>query len=173
MSKLTVSALMALISANHCVPPAVAPIMVGIARHESGLDPTAVHHNANGTIDVGIAQVNSTNFGWLGLTMATAFDPCRNIAAGARVLFAKYNGNPPDVVKAAYAADVIAKIPAGAQPPLDKRQVDPDDPQPAAWDMEAVADWRRRHAPTPEDAAEAPAVPPPAIAELIPKKESK
>jgi 2-iminobutanoate/2-iminopropanoate deaminase len=82
--------------------PAVAPIMVGIARHESGLDPAAVHHNANGTIDVGIAQVNSANFGWLGLTMATAFDPCRNIAAGARVLFAKYNGHPPDVVKAAW-----------------------------------------------------------------------
>jgi type IV secretion system protein VirB1 len=173
MSKLTVSALMALISANHCVPPAVAPIMVGIARHESGLDPAAVHHNANGTIDVGIAQVNSANFGWLGLTMATAFDPCRNIAAGARVLFVKYNGNPPDAVKADYAADVVAKIPAGAEPPPEKQQVDPDDPQPAAWDMQAVADWRRRHAPTPEDAAEVPAVPPPVIADMIPKKESK
>jgi hypothetical protein len=58
MSRLTVSTLMALISANHCVPPAVAPLMVGIARHESGLDPAAVHRNANGTIDVGIAQIN-------------------------------------------------------------------------------------------------------------------
>ena len=113
MSSLTVPALMALISANHCVPPPLAPIMIGIAQHESGLDPAAVHRNANDTIDVGLAQVNSANFGWLGLTMATAFDPCRNLAAGARVLFAKYNGNPPDAGKAAYAEGVLSAIPAG------------------------------------------------------------
>jgi hypothetical protein len=49
-------------------------------------------------------------------------DPCRNFAAGAKVLFAKYNGNPPDVVKSAYAADVMARIskqPAG----IDARDV--------------------------------------------------
>lgn len=110
MSPFTVPALMALISANHCVTPSLAPIMVGIAQHESGLDPTAVHRNPNGTIDVGLAQVNSSNFGWLGLTMQTAMDPCRNLAAGARVLLVRYNGNPPDTVKAAYSADVTARI---------------------------------------------------------------
>jgi hypothetical protein len=162
MTTLTVAALSALIAANNCVPAALAPIMVGIAQHESGLDPATVHHNANGTIDVGIAQVNSANFGWLGLTMATAFDPCRNIAAGARVLFAKYNGNPPDSIKAAYSADVIAKIQAGEPPPPDKQTADdPNDPQPPAWDMEATAEWRRRHFPTPEDVFNASSVPPP------------
>ena len=108
MTALTPAAAMAL--ALRCVPPAVAPIMVGIAQHESGLDPIAIHHNANGTVDVGLAQVNSANFVWLGLTLQTALDPCRNLAAGARVLLAKYNGNPPDIVKAAYATAVTARI---------------------------------------------------------------
>jgi soluble lytic murein transglycosylase-like protein len=85
--------------------------MVGIAQHESGLDPTVVHRNANGTVDVGLAQVNSANFGWLGLTLETALDPCRNLAAGARVLLVRYNGNPPkDVGKIAYASAVTARI---------------------------------------------------------------
>jgi type IV secretion system protein VirB1 len=96
--------------ALHCVGPSLAPVMVGIAQHESGLDPFAIHHNANGTVDVGLAQVNSANFARLGLTLQTALDPCRNLAAGARVLLAKYNGNPSDSVKAAYATAVTADI---------------------------------------------------------------
>ncbi len=86
--------------------------MVGISQQESGLDPAAVHRNPNGTIDVGLAQVNSANFGWLGLTMQTAMDPCRNLAAGARVLLAKYNGNPPATIK------LIASIDPGGSPAL-------------------------------------------------------
>jgi Transglycosylase SLT domain len=108
MTALTPAAAMAL--ALQCVPPSVAPIMVGIAQHESGLDPVAIHRDANGTVDVGLAQVNSANFAWLGLTLETALDPCRNLAAGARVLLAKYNGNPPDAAKAAYATAVTARI---------------------------------------------------------------
>jgi hypothetical protein len=142
----------ALAIAMQCLPPSLAPIMVGIAQHESGLDPTIVHRNSNGTIDVGIAQINSSNFGWLGLTIETAMDPCRNFAAGAKVLFARYNGNPPDFVKSAYASDVMARISQTPAPPDDTST----DPQPPPWDMEAVADWRRRHVPTSEDAAENP-----------------
>lgn len=70
MTALSVQAALAI--ALKCLPPAVAPIMVGIAQHESGLDPAAVHHNANGTDDVGIVQVNSSNFGWTGLTWQSA-----------------------------------------------------------------------------------------------------
>jgi hypothetical protein len=112
MAVMTVSAVLALIAKHACVTASLAPIMVGIAAHESGLDPMAIHRNANGTLDVGIAQINTSNFGWLHLTMETALDPCQNLAAGARVLFAKYNGNPPDVVKAAYAAGVTHQIAA-------------------------------------------------------------
>jgi hypothetical protein len=84
--------------------------MVAIAQHESGLDPHAVHRNPNGTYDVGIAQVNSSNFGWLGLDMRAATDPCRNLAAGAKVLLVRYNGVPPPEIATAYAADVATKI---------------------------------------------------------------
>lgn len=110
MSTVTAQALLAFIAAHECVSPKLAPIMVGIAQHESGLDPAKVHRNANGTFDVGIAQINTSNFGWLGLTWETALDPCRNLAAGAAVLFARYNGSPPDPVKAAYASAVMARI---------------------------------------------------------------
>lgn len=109
MTVLSLAAAMAI--ANACVGPALAPVMVGIAQHESGLDPSARHLNSNGSWDIGIAQVNTSNFGWTGLTEKTALDPCKNLQAGAKVLLAKYNGSPPDVVKAAYAADVISKLP--------------------------------------------------------------
>jgi hypothetical protein len=105
---MTAAAVLAL--ANACVGPSLAPVMVGIAQHESGLDPSVVHRNPNGTIDVGLVQVNSLNFAWLGLTMQTAMDPCRNLAAGARVLLVKYNGNPPDAGKVTYANAVTARI---------------------------------------------------------------
>jgi hypothetical protein len=154
MSALTVAALTALIAANNCVPPALAPIMVGIAQHESGLDPAAVHHNANGTIDVGIAQINSANFGWLGLTMATAFDPCRNIAAGARVLLAKYNGNPPDAGKALYAASVLADIQRAGTTAVGQTATTEITGNPAAcsappWDTWAQQDCRESGEPSP------------------------
>ncbi len=108
MTVLTAAAVLAL--ANACVGPSLAPIMTGIAQHESGLDPAAINHNPNGTVDVGLAQVNSSNFGWLGLTMADALDPCLNLKAGARVLLVRYNGNPPDAGKVAYASAVTARI---------------------------------------------------------------
>jgi hypothetical protein len=110
MAAMTVPAVLALIAANQCVPSSVAPIMVGIALHESGLDPRAVHRNSDGSADVGIAQINTSNFGWLGLTMKTAMDPCRNLAAGAEVLFARYNGSPPGAVRAGYASSVLGKV---------------------------------------------------------------
>jgi len=38
------------------------------------------------SVDLGLAQINSGNLDWLHLTVASVFDPCSNIAAGARVL---------------------------------------------------------------------------------------
>jgi hypothetical protein len=147
-----------------CLPPALAPIAAGIALHENPkLDPKAIHHNVNGTRDYGLAQVNSANFAWLAASLRTPvnertiLDPCLNLQAGMRVLFARYNGNPPDAMKAAYAADIVAKIPADASLPPAK-QGDADESPPPAWDLEAVAGWRHHHAPTAEDAAEASAV---------------
>jgi type IV secretion system protein VirB1 len=42
-------------------------------------------------IDLGIAQINSANLTRLGLSVEDAFDPCRNLAASARVLSLNYS----------------------------------------------------------------------------------
>ena len=43
-------------------------------------------------IDAGLAQINSDNWSWLGLSEETVFDPCRNLAAAERLLVAGYDG---------------------------------------------------------------------------------
>jgi Transglycosylase SLT domain len=108
---LTVQAALALaLTCN--IPEPVVPIIVGIAKHESGLNTEAINHNTNGTLDAGLAQLNSSNWGWLGIhSLAQALDPCTNLRGGVRVLLARYNGNPPDSGKALYSAAVLAAIP--------------------------------------------------------------
>jgi type IV secretion system protein VirB1 len=44
-------------------------------------------------IDVGYAQINSRNFAPYGLNVGNAFDPCTNVATGARILRAAYEGS--------------------------------------------------------------------------------
>jgi type IV secretion system protein VirB1 len=116
---------------------AVDPVtMVGIASHESRLEPFAIHDNtdrrsfapqtrpeaarlahsliaAGHSVDIGLTQINASNFGWLGLTVETALDPCRDIAAGASVLtaYSRYNtGNPSTGVANGYALKVSAAV---------------------------------------------------------------
>jgi type IV secretion system protein VirB1 len=111
MSALTVQAALAL--ALHCAPGVDPNLMVGIARHESGLDPTATHRNANGTTDYGLLQINSANFGWLSLSVESSLDPCRSMAAGAAILtrLSIYNtGNPTLGMANGYSAAVTASV---------------------------------------------------------------
>jgi type IV secretion system protein VirB1 len=42
------------------------------------------------SVDVGLTQVNTVHFARFGLTPDNAFDPCRNLAAGAKVLHEAY-----------------------------------------------------------------------------------
>lgn len=83
--------------------------MLSVVKVESGFNPLAI--NVNGaadppppkdrseairtaerlirqghSVDLGLGQINSRNLGWLGLSIAEAFDPCRNLAAAAKVL---------------------------------------------------------------------------------------
>ena len=56
---------------------------------------TARHLIAAGNrIDAGLAQINSANWDWLGLTPETVFDPCINLKAGERVLLDAYTKAP-------------------------------------------------------------------------------
>lgn len=101
--------------AQRCAPD-VAPItLASIARVESGNNPHALNNNTTGaslasgdaptslatasswlaqghSIDVGLMQINSSNFGWLNISIADAFDPCISLAAAARVLAGGFAG---------------------------------------------------------------------------------
>ena len=65
----------------------VSPYLLwAIAKAESSLDPSAFHRNSNGTVDVGLMQINSIWAGKLGGTWDALGDPCTNVMAGAWIL---------------------------------------------------------------------------------------
>jgi type IV secretion system protein VirB1 len=100
-----------------CAPMVAPTTMKAIVLEESRGHPYAIHDGrvhraifpvtreeaiatarrllAEGTrIDAGLAQINSQNWGWLGLTPETVFDPCTNLRAGERVILAGYTAAP-------------------------------------------------------------------------------
>jgi type IV secretion system protein VirB1 len=101
--------------ARRCAPLAAPSTLASIARVESGFDPLMISDNnskqsfapnsvaeaarlatqliaAGHSVDVGLMQINSSNFARAGLTVPAAFDPCRSLAAGAAILAAGYAG---------------------------------------------------------------------------------
>lgn len=94
--------------------PAVDPVtMAALVKQESGGQPWVVNNNTTRksvtfdskaeavnaalaavgrgeSVDMGLAQINSKNLPTLGLTVDQVFDPCTNIAAGARLLTTGY-----------------------------------------------------------------------------------
>jgi type IV secretion system protein VirB1 len=100
--------------ALRCAPTVAPTTLLAVARTESGLDPLVIGVNRGGrqipqphtrqeaiatarsllvngaNFDLGLVQINSTNLARLGLTIEDAFDPCRNLAAGALMLQAGY-----------------------------------------------------------------------------------
>jgi type IV secretion system protein VirB1 len=101
--------------AARCAPSTPTTALVSIARVESHLSPLAIRVNdaraqvlapsnkaeaiaaaraliTNGrNLDLGLAQINSRNLGWLNLSVEDAFDPCRNLAAAAQILDRGYS----------------------------------------------------------------------------------
>lgn len=100
--------------------PAVAPeTMMAIVQVESRFNPLAIGVNgrprvtvtartpreaatrasaliaAGRSVDLGLAQINSANLDWLGLSVEAAFDPCLNLAAAQRVLQDGYARSAP------------------------------------------------------------------------------
>ena len=123
----------ALAIALRCAPAEDPGMLVGIARQESGLDPLILHDNTSGqvlrgagvieaarrliaaghSVDLGAWQINSRNLALLGLSIADAFEPCKAVAAAARLiqLFSRYNtGSPSRGIANGYAAAVMATI---------------------------------------------------------------
>lgn len=98
-----------------CAPNVGPRTMSAIVAYESGARPYAIGDNterrsyfpasrgraealamqllrAGHDIDVGYAQINSSNFPRFGLTAHTAFEPCTNVGTGARILRSAYRG---------------------------------------------------------------------------------
>ena len=98
-----------------CAPSVAPETLAAIARTESGFNAHAINLNGSGggtqpvgsreeaialatelivvrgrSVDLGLMQVNSTNLGRLGLSITDAFEPCRSLEAGARVLAEGY-----------------------------------------------------------------------------------
>ena len=101
--------------ARRCAPAVAPTTMVALVMHESGGDPWAIGVNTpqphpvrpasqtaaasaaakmieeGAHVDVGLGQINSENFKRLGLDSTSAFDPCKNMAAAAKVLTDAYS----------------------------------------------------------------------------------
>lgn len=102
----------ALALAHQCAPDIAPEAILSIVSVESDFDPLAINVNHVGrfradtanaaatiaarwisagySVDLGLAQINSKNLGWTGLSIAGAFDPCANLAAAEKVLQLSY-----------------------------------------------------------------------------------
>ncbi|SUD95618.1 lytic transglycosylase domain-containing protein [Pandoraea pulmonicola] len=66
-----------------------AGVLRAIAYHESSLNPNAQHRNRNGSVDVGLMQVNSVHFAWLErqhIRPDMLWNPSVNARVGAALL---------------------------------------------------------------------------------------
>lgn len=178
----------ALALAVQCAPAVAPETLLSIVQVESGFQPLAIGVNgaprvtvkartrteaitqakaliaAGRSVDLGLAQVNSRNLSWLGLSVEAAFDPCRNLAAAAQVLQAGYapvspaegtqpalqralsrynTGHPARGFRNGYvakvtraAAQVVPALQVGAPPEATEPVAAPETPPPrAAWDV--------------------------------------
>jgi soluble lytic murein transglycosylase-like protein len=66
-----------------------ANLLMAIAKVESNLSPNAINTNKNGSIDVGLMQINSQHFKSLekfNITEGALMEPCVNVHVGAWIL---------------------------------------------------------------------------------------
>lgn len=122
--------------AERCAPFVAPTTLASIARVESGYNFYALHNNATGesanatsaeagmeiatrwlalghSIDVGLMQINSKNFDWLGIGVEQALDPCTSIAAGARILSDGFAGGHTDDEKQAALLTALSRYNTG------------------------------------------------------------
>lgn len=61
-------------------------LLMAISKRESNIDPRAFAKNKNGSVDIGLMQINSFWFDKLGDDKEYLLDPCFNVYFGAYVL---------------------------------------------------------------------------------------
>jgi type IV secretion system protein VirB1 len=103
--------------------PLVDPVtMSAVVQNESGGNPLAMHDNADGksyspksldeavtlakrlissghSVDLGLAQINSKNLQWVGMTVEQSFDACSNLQASQQVLVDAHKRSGGDLQK--------------------------------------------------------------------------
>jgi type IV secretion system protein VirB1 len=72
------------------------PVTVNVTTKEQAVARASALIAGGRSVDLGLAQINSGNLSRLGLSVADAFDPCRNLAAAARVLREGYSPSAGD-----------------------------------------------------------------------------
>lgn len=131
---LTMTAFLTL--AGRCGDGIAPSTLADLQAHESGFNVIAMNINGKGggtvrhiktkaqaialaktlyargiNFDAGVAQINSANFKWLGVTPETVFDPCKSIEAQARLLrsYSQYNtGSKERGFRNGYVNKVVA-----------------------------------------------------------------
>jgi type IV secretion system protein VirB1 len=112
----------ALVLAAQCAPTVAPETLLSVVQVESRFEPLAIGVNglprvtvaptsvdeavarageliaAGRSIDLGLAQINSKNLAWLGLSLREVFEPCTNLQAAARVLQDGYGRSDPERV---------------------------------------------------------------------------
>ncbi|WP_293677406.1 lytic transglycosylase domain-containing protein [uncultured Phenylobacterium sp.] len=107
---MTLSLAAALALAAQCAPTIAPQTLLSVVQVESRFNPLAIGVNgapriavapasfddavakagaliaAGRSIDLGLAQINSKNLSWLGLSLREVFEPCTNLRAAARIL---------------------------------------------------------------------------------------
>jgi soluble lytic murein transglycosylase-like protein len=62
-------------------------LLRSIAKVESNNNPSAVNHNSNGSVDLGVMQINSSWIKPMGLDQGELLrNPCYNVMTGAKIL---------------------------------------------------------------------------------------
>jgi len=103
--------------------PLVDPVtMSAVVQNESGGNSLAIHDNATGksyspksmdeavglakrlinaghSVDLGLAQINSRNLKWVGMTVEQVFEPCSNLQASQQVLVDAHQRSGGDLQK--------------------------------------------------------------------------
>ena len=107
---MTLSLAVALALAAQCAPNVAPQTLLSVVHVESRFEPLAIGVNgaprivvaptsvddavakagaliaAGRNIDLGLAQINSKNLSWLGLSLREVFEPCTNLGAASRIL---------------------------------------------------------------------------------------
>jgi soluble lytic murein transglycosylase-like protein len=101
---------------------AIAPqLLRAIARVESGGNPSAMHRDTDGTFDVGLMQINSSQFPSLrqrGITPEMLLtQPCLNVDVGASILAGM-------VRRHGFTWRAVGSYAAGNRPGLDRARID-------------------------------------------------